>query len=142
MTAIAGFVCLAALTSTSAGQPETVGDFLLRIAHVKHLSADNAAMAEQALRDSGHAIPQLALDQVLLEKDVVAISKALGLNLSTRTPQDRFTRAEIERFVTVFGDHLTGKARVGAAVDTLGAPADDVRIRVRRAPKAVLADPS
>ncbi len=140
-TAIAVCVCLGALTSLSAGQPETVGDFLLRIAHVKNLSADDAATAESALRDSGHAIPQLALDQVLLEKDVVAISKAFGLNLTTRTPQDRFTRAEIERFVTIFGSHLTGEGSVATEALTLGAPADKIRTRVQRSPKAVLTDP-
>ena len=140
--AIASCAFLAALPSQAGTGTETVGDFLMRIAHVKHLSADDAATAEAALRENGHALPELSHEQALLERDVVAISKALGLNLTTRTPQDRFTRAEIDRFVAVFGKELArNEPSMGSEAISLGNPDGKIRIRVKREPKSRLPEP-
>ena len=91
----------------------TVGDFLRANAEIKGLESGDAAQAVAALRNAGYAIPDLALDRLLTQGDVVRISQSLGLNVTTSTPEATFGENELGNFFSAFGETLSGGTSAG-----------------------------
>src|SRR5262245_29869265 len=90
-----------------AGNP-TVGSFYAEIARVRHMTAVDAASAEAGLRAAGFKLPVLPLDKGLTEGDVVGISGAMGLRVTTQHPTQAIGESQLTVFSTVFGAQLKG----------------------------------
>jgi hypothetical protein len=91
----------------------TVGRFYAEIARVRHIPAADAAAAEAGLRAQGFRLPSLSLNKSLTEGDVVGISHALGIGVSTQRPSQPFGDAQLAVYSEVFGGQLKS-ASVGA----------------------------
>lgn len=77
----------------------SVGDLLVRLATALNLPATSPAAAAEALRAAGYEIPALDLDKVLTEGDVVAVARALGIRVSSSSPDAAFDASKIEILV-------------------------------------------
>jgi hypothetical protein len=95
-----------AAPALAAGQDLTVGKFLIEIAKVKQLDAVDAAAARTALANAGIIIGDMDLNKNLTQGDVVRISSAIGLTLSTSTPEVAFTADEMVVYINTFGPDL------------------------------------
>jgi hypothetical protein len=105
------FGLIAVLAVAAAAAPAfagnvTVGRFYTEIAKAKHMSAVDAASAEASLRGAGYRLPQLQLSKELTESDVTAISKSLGLSVTTTRPEAPVSETQMNRFMASFGQEL------------------------------------
>ena len=118
-----GAVAVAALLVATVAVPAfaatdvTVGQFVQRMAASKNLNATDAQIAADSLRSAGVRLPaNLEMRDPLREVDVVEISKAAGLRVSTSNPDKVFTGAQVDSFFFAFADEIV-----------TGDPDDDVR---------------
>ena len=79
-------LAVAAVVAPAFASNVTVGRFYTELAKAKHISVVDAVSAEAGLRGAGYSLPQLALDKSLTEGDVAAISKSVGLSVTTTRP--------------------------------------------------------
>lgn len=85
----------------------TVGRFIQELARVKNLNATDARIAVDSLRSIGVRIPEeIRLDQRLTEGDVVEISRAVGLRVSTNNPEAPFTEEQVNSYLQAFSAEL------------------------------------
>ncbi len=68
----------------------TTGEFLRQIAQARHLDALNGPDAVRLLRESGIQLPALTLTGPLTEGRVAAISRSLGIVVTTSRPDAPF----------------------------------------------------
>ena len=101
-------MAMLAAPALAAGQDLTVGKFLIEIAKVKQLDAVDALTARASLADVGIRVGNLDLDKGLTQGDVVLISTAAGLPMSTSTPEATFDNAQMVTFISTFGPELGG----------------------------------
>ena len=106
-----------AAPALAAGQDLTVGKFLIEIAKVKQLHAVDAVTARTALANAGINVGNLDLDKGLTQGDVVAISTAAGLAMSTSTPEATFNDEQMVTFISTFGPELGGDEGYATAGD-------------------------
>ena len=99
---LAGGTLLAAAWIASAAEI-TVGGFLQEIARTKKLATTDAATAQAAIRAAGVDLPPLVLDRPLTEGDVAAISRSLGLRVTTTRPDAPFDGGRVDDFLATFG---------------------------------------
>ncbi len=102
-----------ALLAPSFAGEITVGQFYSQLAQSKHLSAADAVSAEAGLRHAGVELPKLALGQSLTEGDLAAISKALGIAVTTQQPSKTVNEAQVTTFLSGFRSQLAG-SQVGS----------------------------
>jgi hypothetical protein len=84
----------------------TVGEFVQRVAIVKNLDATDAQVARDSLRASGVRLPDLDLNAPLTESDVVAVSRAVGLRLTSSNPDKMFESDQVDNFFVAFTGEL------------------------------------
>ena len=96
-----------AAPALAAGQDLTVGKFLIEIAKVKQLDAVDAATARISLANAGIEIGDLDLNKKLTQGDVVVISTAAGVPVSTTTPDAEFTEDQMAVFIVTFAPELS-----------------------------------
>lgn len=101
---------IAALTVAALSAPVfagdvTVGRFYMELARNRQLVSKDAASAESALRGAGLALPRLALDKSLTEGDLISISSALGVAVTTQHPTQLISEPQMKTFIGSFGSH-------------------------------------
>ncbi len=101
-------LAMLAAPALAAGQDLTVGKFLMEIAKVKQLDAVDALTARTSLANAGIKVGNLDLDKGLTQGDVVVISNAAGLPMSTSTPEAAFSNDQMVTFIGTFGPELGG----------------------------------
>jgi hypothetical protein len=85
----------------------TVGGFIQELARVKNLNATDARIAVDSLRSVGIRIPEeIQLTRKLTEGDVVEISRAVGLRVSTNNPEAPFTQEQVNSYLQAFSAEL------------------------------------
>jgi hypothetical protein len=103
---VVALLLVAATPALAAGE-FTVGKFIQELARTKNLNATDARIAVDSLRSVGIRIPeQIRLDQRLTEGDVVEISRAIGLRVSTNNPEAPFTEEQVSNYVQAFSAEL------------------------------------
>jgi hypothetical protein len=130
MTRFNRFGLIAVLAVAAAAAPAlagnvTVGRFYTEIAKAKHMSAVDAASAEASLRGAGYALPQLELGKDLTESDVTAISKSLGLSVTTSRPAAPVSETQMNRFMSSFSQEIAiggGDTNPQSPADVIGNP--------------------
>ena len=101
-------MAMLAAPALAAGQDLTVGKFLIEIAKVKQLDAVDALTARPSLANVVFRVGNLELDIGLTQGDVVLISTAAGLPMSTSTPEATFDNDQMVTFISTFGPELGG----------------------------------
>ena len=101
-------MAMIAAPALAAGQDLTVGKFLIEIAKVRQLDAVDAMTARNSLANVGIRVGNLDLDKGLTQGDVVLISNAAGLPMSTSTPEAPFNNEQMGIFISTFGPELDG----------------------------------
>jgi hypothetical protein len=86
--------------------PATVGWFLRQIASARHLPAGTDADALRSLRGAGLAVPQLDPAKPLTEGDVVAIGSALGVGVTSKSPDAPFDQGHAQAFIASFATEI------------------------------------
>jgi hypothetical protein len=117
----AGIVLVAsAAIPVVAGDGVTVGEFLEQLAQHRGHDVADARTAVAVLAEDGVRLDRTAaLSRELTEGDVVAVTRALGLNVTTRRPDAPFDRAQIDELLTVFSWELGASgADPGVAPDS------------------------
>jgi hypothetical protein len=87
-----------------------VGDFVVRIAETKNLSASTPSVAASSLRQAGYRLPAIDLGSVLTEGDVVGISNSLGIRVTTGQPDATFGETQVNNFFAAFSVELNTAA--------------------------------
>lgn len=77
----------------------TVGWFLQEVAAARHVTIAPGGDPAIALRAAGINVPALPSSRTLTEADVVAVSRALGVRVSSTNPAAPFTRTQAQAFV-------------------------------------------
>jgi hypothetical protein len=88
----------------------TVGRFYTEIAKAKRITAMDATSAEANLRAAGYLLPNLAHSKTLTEGDIVSVSEALGLNVTTSRPSEAVNETQLSQFVSSFSTQLGATA--------------------------------
>ena len=102
----------------------TVGEFVQRVAIVKNLDAADGLVASDSLRATGVRLPaDLDLNAQLTESHVVAISRAVGLRLTSSNPDRVFESDQVDSFFVAFGAELVDPTTV--ATDDDGWPSEN-----------------
>lgn len=104
----AGAALVLAAQAYAASPAVTIGSFLEKIAAARHLPAATAQDAVRSLRNAGVAIPNLDVNATLTEGSVVAIGNALGVTVTTRSPEAPFDQAHVDSFLQAFGPQIGG----------------------------------
>jgi len=100
-------VLLAAVAAPTLAADVTVGQFVQELARAKKLNATDAQVAADSLRTVGVRLPaDLRLSERLTEADVVRISRAAGLLVSTTNPASPFDEEQMDQFFVIFGAEL------------------------------------
>jgi len=85
----------------------TVGDFVIRLAKARNLGATDARVAADSLRGIGVRLPaEMNFSKRLTEGDVATLSRAVGVNVTTATPDNTFTDDQVDRFFAAFAVNL------------------------------------
>jgi hypothetical protein len=124
------FGLIAVLAVAAAAAPAlagsvTVGRFYTEIAKAKHMTAVDAASAEAGLRGAGYRLPQLDLGKELTEGDMTAISKSLGLSVTTSRPGAAVSDTSMNRFMSSFSNEIViggGDENPQSPTDVIGDP--------------------
>jgi len=88
----------------------SVGDFLMQIAKARNLNASDVNTAVTSLHAVGVRLPAgINYDDRLTEGTVTGISRAVGLNVRTSTPDSNFDSDMVERFFVSFASELDVK---------------------------------
>lgn len=105
--AIAFAMVVAIAMPVFAANTITVGEFVQELAAAKNLNATDAAIATDSLAAVGVNLPaDLELGASLTEGDVTAISRAMGLNVTTSRPDRNFNSDQVDRFIQSFTTEL------------------------------------
>jgi hypothetical protein len=105
--AVMGLILVVASVSALAAEPYTTGEFVKRFAEARNLDATDPGIAATSLRNVGVDLPQdINLDARLTESDVVKISRAAGLRVTSSNPNRLFTREQAESYFFAFSDEL------------------------------------
>jgi len=100
-------ILVAASASAFAAEPCTTGEFVQRYAEARSLDSINPEIAVASLRADGMQLPDdIDLDARLTESDVVKISRAAGLRVTSSNPNRRFTREQVDSYFFAFSDEL------------------------------------
>jgi len=100
-------VLLAAIGAPALAAEVSVGQFVQELARAKKLNATDARIAADSLAAVGVRLPaELKLSERLTEADVVQISRAAGLLVSTTNPAAPFDEDQMDQFFVVFGAEL------------------------------------
>jgi hypothetical protein len=102
----AALIAAAGLLVPAMAADYTTGDFVKRIAAEKKLAASTANAAVNALQQAGYRLPALDLDSSLTEGDVVGISNALGIRVTTSQPGAPFGEAQADGYFAAFSTEL------------------------------------
>jgi hypothetical protein len=89
----------------------TVGRFYSAVAQAKQLISTDEASSEASLRAAGFELPQIALDKNLTEGDLTAISKALGVAVTTHRSSQPVSASQLDTYLSVFAARLRASAR-------------------------------
>jgi hypothetical protein len=119
LAALAALILSLALSSAPvrANDDVTVGRLVQEIARALELDAADARAARESLGRAGLPLPaDLDLNAALTEAEVVRVSRAAGLRLTTSRPEARFDQRRLERYLTTF----TGEIRWSHAVRSEG----------------------
>lgn len=112
-------LAVAAVTMPVFAGNVTVGRFYTAVAGAKHLVCTDAASAEANIRGAGFNLPQLALDKNLTEGDMTAISRALGVAVTTHRPSQPVSASQVDTYVSVFEAQLGARGgRLGGLLST------------------------
>ena len=113
---VAALLVVSVAAPTFAANEMTIGQFLQRLAVTKNLNATDARMASDSLRAAGIRVPtNLDMGARLTEADVVAISRAAGLSVTSSNPTQAFTTEQVDAFFFALADEIS----------VTGAPDDD-----------------
>jgi hypothetical protein len=115
--AVAVLMVAAAVAPALANSEVTVGRFVQELARHKNLNATDVQIAVDSLRSVGIRLPEgLRLNARLTEGDVVSISRAAGLRVTTSNPNAPFNGEQVQSFLIALNDEM---ADDGATVDTV-----------------------
>lgn len=115
--AVAVLMVAAAVAPALASSEVTVGRFVQELARHKNLNATDVQIAVDSLRSVGIRLPEgLRLNARLTEGDVVSISRAAGLRVTTSNPNAPFNDEQVQSFLIALNDEM---ADSGATVDTV-----------------------
>jgi hypothetical protein len=84
----------------------TTGEFLHRIALARHMPAVDGPDAERLLRESGIRLPAMTLTLQLTEGQVAAISRSLGLNVTSSNPDALFESSSVAAFLDLMASQV------------------------------------
>jgi hypothetical protein len=106
--AVAVLMVAAAVAPALAASEVTVGQFIQELARHKNLNATDEQIAVDSLRSVGIRLPEgLRLNARLTEGDVVSISRAAGLRVSTSNPNAPFNEDQVQSFLIALSDEMT-----------------------------------
>lgn len=103
----AALIAAAGLLVPAMAADYTTKDFLMRIAAEKKLAASSPDVAASSLRQAGYTLPALDLDSALTEGDVVGISNALGIRVTTSQPGAPFSETQADGYFAAFSSELS-----------------------------------
>jgi hypothetical protein len=104
---VAALMVVATVAPALAASEVTVGRFVQELALHKNLDAADVSTAVDSLRAVGVRLPaDLDMSAGLTEGDVVSISRAIGLRVSTSNPTTPFDESQVESFFFSLGDEL------------------------------------
>jgi len=119
-------VLLAASIDRAGAAEVTVGRFIQELAQAKKLDARSTESARAALAAAGLQLPtDLEYTRVLTEVDVTRISRAIGLKLTTSTPDAAFDDMSVDRFFATFGGEISGGSGAGGSTAECSHPSGD-----------------
>lgn len=102
-------------TPALAAQDMTVGQFVQELARSRGLESTDGITALEALSSSGVAMPVgLHMESNLTERDVVSLSRAVGLNVTSSQPNKAFDASHADRFFASFSRELAHGAQRAA----------------------------
>jgi hypothetical protein len=114
VTAVAALLVVATAAPALAANDVTVGEFVQRLAMVKNLNATDARIAVDSLEAVGVRLPaELKLSARLTEGDVVTISRAVGLRVTSSHPERQFTGDQVDSYFAAFSDEFDGDEGAG-----------------------------
>ena len=114
---VAVLMVAAVVAPTLASSEVTVGRFVQELARHKNLNATDVQIAVDSLRSVGIRLPEgMRLNARLTEGDVVSISRAAGLRVTTSNPNAPFNGEQVQSFMFALSNEL---ADDGATVDTV-----------------------
>jgi len=97
----AALVSIPAIPVLASGEVR-VGDFYKEIATLQGIPAADGAVAESGLRSLGINLPSLELTKVLTEADLVGISDAMGVHVTTHRPLAEVTHDLVNGYTRSF----------------------------------------
>jgi len=115
----AALIAAAGLLVPAMAADYRTGDFVKRIAAEKGLEATTPDVAVSSLMSAGYKLPALDLDSLLTEGDVVGISNAFGINVTTTQPDATFSETQADGYFAAFSTEL-GRADQRNTGDALG----------------------
>jgi hypothetical protein len=96
----------------------TVGEFVQKVAIVKNLDATDARVASDSLLAAGVRLPaDLDLNAQLTESHVVAISRAVGLRLTSSNPDKVFESDQVDSYFVAFASEIGDPMAVASGDD-------------------------
>ena len=114
----AALIAAAGLLVPAMAADYSTKDFVMRIAAEKNLAASTGPVAVNSLRQAGYKLPALDLDSALTEGDVVGISNALGIRVTTTQPGAVFTQSQAEGYFAAFSSEITSDPTSGDVFGT------------------------
>ena len=110
---VAALLIMATVPVFAASSDATVGEFVIKLAKSRNLAASDAGVAGNSLRGIGVRISSdLDYSARLTEGDVTRLARSFGVIVTTTTPDNGFTSAQIDTFFATFGadigSRLTG----------------------------------
>ena len=106
---VAALLVMAAVPAIAA-RDATVGEFVIKLAKSRNLAATDAGVAGNSLRGIGVRIsPNLDYSARLTEGDVTRLSRSMGLNVTTTTPDNSFSTVQVDTFFATFGNDINTK---------------------------------
>jgi hypothetical protein len=106
-TVAAALLVVALATPAVAANDVTVGQFVQRMAMAKNLNSTDAMIAADSLQAVGIRLPEdLKMTARLTEADVVEISRAAGLRVTSSNPDKLFTSDQVDSFFFAFSDEI------------------------------------
>jgi hypothetical protein len=105
--AVAVLMVAAVVAPALASSEVTVGRFVQELARHKNLNATDVQIAVDSLRSVGIRLPEgMRLEARLTEGDVVNISRAAGLRVTTSNPNAPFDSEQVQSFLFALSDEL------------------------------------
>jgi len=116
--AVAVLMVTATAAPALAASEVSVGQFIQELALHKNLEAVNVSAAVDSLRSVGIRLPDnLDMDGTLTEGDVVNISRALGLRVTTSNPKSAFTSDQVSSFFFAVSEQIQDVTEIATFTD-------------------------